>query len=150
LPDGWSPTDPGACQRSIARPGAPSAEDGNARAASPPTAIEAATTFLDALLLRAPPGTWLARDGERCRILERTPAGVHIDGGDGGFTPRQVTATDLAWVMLAAQAVTDDGGLLDEAGVNRLRYLDGTPKGSTRWIDTGWAIALFAGVVESA
>jgi hypothetical protein len=61
-----------------------------------------------------------------------------------------VSATDLAWVMLAAQTVTEDGGLLDAARVNRLRYLDGTPKGSTRWIDTGWAIALFAGVVESA
>jgi hypothetical protein len=41
----------------------------------PATAIDAATTLLDALPLRAPPGTWLARDGERCRILERTPAG---------------------------------------------------------------------------
>jgi hypothetical protein len=42
----------------------------------PAAAIEGATTFLDALLLRAstPPGTWLARDGERCRILEHTPA----------------------------------------------------------------------------
>jgi hypothetical protein len=57
----------------------------------------------------------------------------------GGFASRQVSATDLAWVMLAAQAITDDGGLLDEARVNRLRYLDGTPKGSTRWIDTEFA-----------
>jgi hypothetical protein len=37
------------------------------------------------------------------------------------------------------------GGILDEARVNRLRYLEGTPKASTRWIDTGWAIALVAG-----
>lgn len=29
------------------------------------------------------------------------------------------------------------GGLLDEERVNRLRYLEGTPKASTRWIDTG-------------
>jgi hypothetical protein len=35
------------------------------------------------------------------------------------------------------------GGLLDEARVNRLRYLDGTPKGSTRWIDTGWALVVY-------
>jgi hypothetical protein len=33
--------------------------------------------------------------------------------------------------------------VLDEARVNRLRYLDGTPKDATRWIDTGWAIRLW-------
>jgi hypothetical protein len=113
----------------------------------PAAAVERATTFLDALLLCAPPGTWLARDGERCRILERTPAGVRIDGGDGGSAPRQVSATDLAWVMLAAQGVTEDGGLLDEA--REPASVSGrVSKGSTRWIDTGWAIALFAGVVD--
>ncbi|MFZ6181617.1 hypothetical protein [Nannocystis pusilla] len=31
--------------------------------------------------------------------------------------------------------------MLDEARVNRARYLDGAPKSSTRWIDTGWALA---------
>jgi hypothetical protein len=61
-----------------------------------------------------------------------------------------VSVTDLAWVMLAAQAVSEDGGLLDEARVNRIQYLDGTPKGSTRWLDTGWASTLFAGVAASA
>jgi hypothetical protein len=33
------------------------------------------------------------------------------------------------------------GGLLDEAHHQRLRYLDGIPKESTRWIGTGWTIA---------
>jgi hypothetical protein len=27
-----------------------------------------------------------------------------------------------------------------EVLVNRLRYLEGTPKGSTRWNETGWAL----------
>ncbi|BDG02807.1 hypothetical protein [Anaeromyxobacter oryzae] len=38
--------------------------------------------------------------------------------------------------------VSAPGGVLDEARVNKLRYLEGTPKESTRWIDTGWAILL--------
>ena len=28
---------------------------------------------------------------------------------------------------------------------NELRYLDGTPKASTRWIDTGWALLIARG-----
>ena len=40
--------------------------------------------------------------------------------------------------------VRRSGGILDEPRVNRLRYLEGTPKGSTRWIDTGWALLLVA------
>jgi hypothetical protein len=108
----------------------------------PPDALDAARTFLDQLLLRAGPGTWLERNGKRCRIVERTARGVRIDGGPDGFASRQASLTDLAWVMLAAQGVTKEGGLLDAARVNRVRYLEGTPKGSTRWIDTGWALAL--------
>ncbi len=38
----------------------------------------------------------------------------------------------------------EHGGILDEGRVNRLRYLEGTPKGSTRWIDTGWALAAWS------
>src|SRR4030095_16739814 len=29
------------------------------------------------------------------------------------------------------------------ARVNRARYLEGTPRGSTRWIDTAWALAVW-------
>jgi hypothetical protein len=57
-----------------------------------------------------------------------------------------VSLVDLAWVIHAAEDVASTGGLLDEARVNKLRYLDGTPKGSTRWIDTGWAIAAWQAV----
>jgi hypothetical protein len=42
---------------------------------------------------------------------------------------------------VAAGDVAEHGGILDEARVNRVRYLEGTPKSATRWIDTGWAIA---------
>jgi hypothetical protein len=44
-------------------------------------------------------------------------------------------------VIVADDEVAEHGGILDEARVNRVRYLEGVPKGSTRWIDTGWAIA---------
>jgi hypothetical protein len=52
-----------------------------------------------------------------------------------------VSLIDLAWVVVAADDVAAHGGIVDEARVNRLRYLGGTPKSSTRWIDTGWAIS---------
>jgi hypothetical protein len=63
--------------------------------------------------------------------------GIRIAGD--GFDERTVSITDVAWVVVADER--REGGLLDEALVNRHRYLEGTPKGSTRWIDTGWALA---------
>jgi hypothetical protein len=85
------------------------------------------------------------------RILGRAPrGGLRIDGGEGGFAERTLSLTDLAWVAAASDEVRAHGGLLDEARVNRLRYLDGTPKGSTRWIDTGWAIAGWEAAAERA
>lgn len=81
-------------------------------------------------------------DGGQARILGAAPrGGIRIDGGEGGFEERTVSLVDLAWVSVADADVGEHGGVLDEARVNRLRYLEGTPKGSTRWIDTGWAIA---------
>jgi len=38
------------------------------------------------------------------------------------------------------------GGTLDEPRVNRVRFLEGVGKGSTRYIDTGWALALLEGL----
>jgi hypothetical protein len=60
----------------------------------------------------------------------------------GGFKERTVSLKDIAWVLVARDDVANAGGVLGEARVNRLRYLEGTPKGATRWIDTGWAILL--------
>lgn len=101
-----------------------------------------AERFVDEILQRVGQGGWVGRDEKRCRLVGKAPrGGLRIDGGEGGFEERTVSLLDLGWVLAAEEA----GGLLDEARVNRMRYLEGTPKGSTRWIDTGWAIVLVAG-----
>jgi hypothetical protein len=99
-------------------------------------------------LLRQPgAGALVERDGKRCRIVGLAEGGgLRIDGGSGGFAERTVTLTDLAWVIVASDDVRKNGGRLDEQRVNRLRYLEGTPRAATRWIDTGWALALVAAV----
>jgi hypothetical protein len=68
--------------------------------------------------------------------------GLRIDGGPGGFAERTVSLTDLGWGLAARRDVALHGGILDEARVNRLRYLEGTPRAATRWIDTGNALWL--------
>jgi superfamily II DNA or RNA helicase/diadenosine tetraphosphate (Ap4A) HIT family hydrolase/HKD family nuclease len=89
------------------------------------------------------PDTWVERGNQRGRITGRAnQGGLRIAGVDGGFDARTVSLVDLGWALQAADDARRNGGTLDEARVNRLRYLDGTPKGSTRWIDTGWAIAV--------
>ncbi|MCO5170375.1 MAG: DEAD/DEAH box helicase family protein [Planctomycetes bacterium] len=109
----------------------------------PSGAMERAAKVVDALFERVPAGQWAEHAGRRCRIVERTRSGgVRIDGGADGFKPRTVSLTDVTWVLVAHDDVTRHGGVLDEARVNRRRYLEGTPKASTRWIDTGWAIVL--------
>ena len=91
-------------------------------------------------------GEWVEGRGRRCRIVGASArGGVRVDGGPEGFAERTVSVTDLAWVLKAQAEVGGTGGALDEAAVNRLRCLDGTPKGSTRWIDTGWALLLARG-----
>jgi phage repressor protein C with HTH and peptisase S24 domain len=88
-------------------------------------------------------GRWIERDGKRCRVASASEqGGVRIDGGPDGFRERTVSVTDVAWVLVARDDVAANGGVLDEARVNKLRYLEGTPKNATRWIDTGWAILL--------
>ena len=81
--------------------------------------------------------------GHRLRILGPAPrGGLRIDGGEGGFKARTVSTTDLGWALAGRADAEASGALLEESLVNRLRYLDGTPRGSTRWIDTGWALRL--------
>jgi len=88
-------------------------------------------------------GAWVEARGRRCRVTGRSKSGgLRVDGGSGGFRERTVSLTDIAWVLCARDEAHRKGGLVDEARVNRLRYLDGTPKASTRWIDTGWALVL--------
>jgi superfamily II DNA or RNA helicase/diadenosine tetraphosphate (Ap4A) HIT family hydrolase/SOS-response transcriptional repressor LexA len=105
--------------------------------------LERAKQVAAALLAASEAGRTLERsDGRSARVLgEASRGGLRIDGGEGGFAERTVSLVDVAWVIVADEDVREHGGLLDEERVNRLRYLEGTPKASTRWIDTGWAIA---------
>lgn len=104
---------------------------------------ERAERLVAELLVSSPAGTWLEAGGRRARVVGRAArGGVRIDGGPGGFAERTVTLTDLAWALAARDEARLERAVCDEARVNRLRYLDGTPKGSTRWIDTGWALLL--------
>jgi superfamily II DNA or RNA helicase/diadenosine tetraphosphate (Ap4A) HIT family hydrolase/HKD family nuclease/SOS-response transcriptional repressor LexA len=112
--------------------------------ALPEGARARAQLVVEALLAGPADHSWITRpNGRRAHVLGAAPqGGLRVDGGDkGGFTERTVSLQDLAWVIVAADNVREQGGVLDEARVNRLRYLEGTPKGSTRWIDTGWALA---------
>ena len=119
---------------------------GKGRSASrrlPDGAIERAREVVDALLEAHPAGSVVERDGKRVRIVGRSAeGGVRVDGGEGAFKERTVSLTDIAWVLVARDDVDREGGVLDEARVNRVRYLEGTPKEATRWIDTGHAMAL--------
>lgn len=115
------------------------------------------TLIAEALALavgeRLEPGRLKASSGlQRDEPLERTgPCEGHLfvvvteRGVFSDLDRIAVTVKDLAWVLVAADDVARNGGVLDETRVNRVRYLEGTPKGSTRWIDTGWAIALASG-----
>ena len=88
-------------------------------------------------------GKTVQKGGAVWSVLGSTNGGgIAIERSNGGGSRRIVTATDLGWALAAENDVARFGGILSEARVNRLRYLYGTPKEATRWIDTGWAIAL--------
>jgi hypothetical protein len=110
----------------------------------PEGAEDRARKIADRLLARVGEGGWAECDKRKCRVVGRAPkGGVRIDGGPGSFAERTVSLIDIAWVLVARDQVGPTG-FLDEAVVNRLRYLEGTPKAATRWIDTGWALRLAA------
>ena len=109
----------------------------------PAGAEERARALVERVLSSAGEGNWISGNGKQCRVVGRSARnGLRIDGGPGGFSERTVSLLDIAWVTVAQDDVRERGGVLDEARVNRLRYLEGTPKGSTRWIDCGWALFL--------
>ncbi len=111
----------------------------------PEGALARAQLGVDAMLALPEEACWITQSGgRRARVLGAAPrGGLRVDGGEGGFTERTVSLQDLAWIVIADDDVGEHGGLLDEERVNRLRYLEGTPKSSTRWIDTGWALAVW-------
>lgn len=108
--------------------------------------LDAAREHLGRLEADVAPGTWIEARGTRLRFLgSSAKGGARIDGGPGGFAARTVSIVDVAWALAARAETARSAVPPDEAWVNRLRYLDGTPKGSTRWIDTGWALCLTEG-----
>jgi hypothetical protein len=109
----------------------------------PRTIQERARVLVDELLRDKGAGGIVERDGKRLRVVGPAKrGGLRIDGGPGGFEERTVSLTDIGWVLVAQDYLRTHPGILDEALVHRLRYLQGTPTGSTRWIDTGWAIVI--------
>lgn len=100
-----------------------------------------------ASILAAPgAGGWLQADGKRLRIIRAAArGGIRIDGGEGGFEERTVSELDMAWALKAQSLASVLGGAADETLVNELRYLEGTPKASTRWIDTEWVLLITTG-----
>lgn len=114
----------------------------------PEGALKAAAQVVERVLALPEAERWLSRGGgQRARVLGRAKqGGLRIDGGEGGFKARTVSLVDLAWALAAQEEARREGGLADEVRLNRLRYLEGTPKGSTRWIDSGWALACVGGV----
>lgn len=111
--------------------------------ALPEGALARAQEVVDHLLaLPESERTLTTHDGKTARLLgPAEKGGLRIDGGQGGFSARTISLTDLAWIAVAHDDVLKLGGTLDEPRVNRVRYLEGTPKESTRWIDSAWAIA---------
>ena len=105
------------------------------------------TLAADALVERvlAQPSLTVTRGGVAGTVVGRSAqGGLRVSGGTNGFAERTVSRIDLGWALAAQDDVARKGGVLDEARVNRLRYLDGTEKAATRWIDTGWALAVLA------
>jgi superfamily II DNA or RNA helicase/diadenosine tetraphosphate (Ap4A) HIT family hydrolase len=106
----------------------------------PEGTLERAAQVITLLLGLPEPDRAIEKNGRRVRVLGAAPrGGIRI--GDGEMRERTISLTDLAWVIAADDDAGEAGGTLDEPRVNLLRYLEGTPKGSTRFIDTGWAIA---------
>lgn len=118
---------------------------GRARGASRPLEARweaAARELVASLLKRFPREAWVEVDGRRLQVRRRAARGGVVIGGE--FKDRTVSLLDLGWVLAARERAGRTGRPLDETLVNELRYLDGTPKSSTRWIDTGWALRLVA------
>ena len=109
----------------------------------PRRALERARGIVDRLMSSPGAGATVTREGKQCRLVGRSAdGGLRIDGGAGGFAERTVSRRDIGWALVASDDVVRVGGILDEQRLNRLRYIDGTPKESTRWIDSGWALFL--------
>lgn len=112
----------------------------------PENALARARRAVLALLALPEEQRWIEQlGGQRARVVGPAGGGgLRVDGGEGGFAERTISLKDLAWVIVADDDVQQRGGVLDEPRVTRLRYLEGTSKRSTRWIETGWALPAWA------
>jgi hypothetical protein len=91
----------------------------------PQELLEAAAGLVAALLAKSTRELRRA-DGRVARVLGQAPrGGLRIDGGEGGFAERTVSLIDIAWALAAQRDVKENGGLLDEVRLNRMRYLEG-------------------------
>ena len=117
--------------------------DGGVSRPLPSDAQSRASEVVDALLGLADEDRVITKPGgQRARVVGKSArGGLRIAGEDGAFEERTVSLTDIGWVVVAAADKEEKGGLLDEPRVNRLRYLEGANKASTRYIDTEWALA---------
>ena len=130
---------------------------GSGRTASrrlPEGALDRARAVVQAVLRDPGVGGEIARDGKRLRVVgEAKAGGLRIEGpvnastGRPVFASRTISLVDIAWVLEAADDAREHRAILDETRVNRRRYLEGTPKGSTRWIDTVWALVVCGAMV---
>lgn len=100
----------------------------------PEGARERAREFIRGLRV----GSRRTLDGLSLTVLGITSKGGVLVEDPGRVNERSVSETDLAWVLLAKQSSAP----LDQAGVHQLRYIEGTPRTSTRWLDTGYALHL--------
>lgn len=86
--------------------------------------------------------------GRSCRFLGTNGKTVQLIAPQMK-SARSVTNIDLSWALKARHSVQLKGGVLDEGLLDRLRYLDGTPSGSRRFIDSGWALVLLEYAVRN-
>jgi hypothetical protein len=102
--------------------------------------VEAARAAMSALWARHG-GSAVSVEGRKITLMQQTRTGSLRIKPDGAGE-RGISLTDLGWVLRAAAYAAERGEAVDLALVNRLRYKPGTPKESTRYIDTGWALKL--------
>ncbi|MCA9623579.1 MAG: S24 family peptidase, partial [Myxococcales bacterium] len=121
--------------------------DGGVSRPLPTHAQTRAQALVETLLTLPTADQWIEHpNGQRAILLGRAPRnGLRIAGDPKTSTPpfreRTLSLQDLGWAIVADDHRKQHGGLLDEPRVNQLRYLEGTPKSSTRFIDTAWALA---------
>jgi hypothetical protein len=119
---------------------------GTGRGASrrlPAESLTRAAELVEDVLAKVRTGRSPVLAGTHYRIVGKAKeGGLRLEGGEASKTSaRTVSLTDLAWVLHAREAAPPRVRV-DEAFINKQRYLSGTPKGSTRFIDTPLAMAL--------